>query len=135
MADTGYATVSQLKVALANDAALSDTRAQELLNQTAATVDAALTAAGYTAPANGANDVLLIGQYVVNGAAAAAWREMYADDTEPDRVTAWDRTFQAFLKSISTGAIRLMDQSTAEGGGLRAGRLTWKRTPASSEWG
>lgn len=134
MTDTAYASIDQLRVMPELDA-MSDARAQQLLNQIAIQVDAALTAAGYTAPATGDNDILLIGQFVVNMAAAQAWRELYHDQDEPDRIGAWERGFNAFLKGIATGVFRLTDQSTAEAGGLTAGKLTWRRHPDTSEWG
>lgn len=136
MANTLYATVDELQAVL-ESAPLTSTRAQEILNQVAAQVDAALTAAGYTAPATGANDLVLISQFVVYMAAAQAHRELYQEDEAPERITAWERQFERFLAGIAKGAIRLPDQATGDNaGGITVGRIRFRRGGGTtSEWG
>jgi len=132
--DTIYATWEQLQAVL-EGAPLTPERGQALLNETAARVDAALLAAGYTAPVTGAADLLLVGPQVVHVAAAAAHRELYEDQETPDRVTAWEAQFAAFLADVTAGRVRLPDQQIDRGGGLSVGHLTFTRGGLSDEWG
>lgn len=134
MADTSYATWDQLQAVL-EGALLTPERGQALLNQAAARVDAALLAAGYAAPVTGPADLLLVGTQVVHTAAAAAHRKLYEDQETPDRVTAWEAQFAAFLADITSGRVKLPDQQIDRGGGLSVGRLTFMRGTLSDEWG
>lgn len=82
------------------------------LDQLAAEVDSVLTGVGYgTVPATGTNDVLLIGRYVAQKAAAMAYRGGFQFDKVPDKVKQWDDEWTAFLESLMDKKRRLIDQA------------------------
>lgn len=84
------------------------------LDQLAAEVDSILVARGYsTVPASGTNDVLMIGRYVAQKAAALAYHAGYMFDDTPDKVKLWETEWADFLKALEDGKRRLIDQTAA----------------------
>lgn len=83
------------------------------LDQLAAEVDAVLTGLGYgTVPADGANDILMIGRYVAQKGAAMAYHAGYMFDDTPDKVKLWEDEWTTFLDRLINKTMRLIDQST-----------------------
>ena len=80
----------------------------------AADINAILKARGYTVPATGANDVVLLADYENLGAAVKAEQAAYRGNVQQPRVTEWNKKYEDFLNRLRLGQADLIDQ-TAEG--------------------
>ena len=80
----------------------------------AADINAILKARGYTVPATGANDVVLLADYENLGAAVKAEQAAYRGNVQQPRVTEWNKKYEDFLNRLRQGQADLLDQ-TAEG--------------------
>jgi hypothetical protein len=83
------------------------------LDQLAAEVDSVLKSNGYSVPATGANDVLLIGRYVSQKGAAMAYHGGYMFDDTPEKVSIWEDEWTAFLDRLINKQMVLLDQSAS----------------------
>lgn len=84
------------------------------LDALAAEVDSILTGLGYgTVPADGSNDILLIGRYVAQKGAAMAYTAGYMFDETPDKVKLWETEWTSFLTRLADKTLRLIDQTVA----------------------
>lgn len=94
------------------------------LDEYAAMVDVRLTARGYTTvPATGTNDVLLIGHYVTQRAAARAWNAGFIVDELPAKIKTWIAEWDDFLTSLDKGRIRLINQAPRNRAGTIRGAV------------
>ena len=132
---TPYLTGTDVQALLA-PSPLNAERAQAIADQVGALIDSVLTAAGYTTvPATGAQDVLLIGPFALEMAGVIAHRELYREQEEPARITGWERRFEAFLAMLRNGSVRLQNQTTQPGGGLRVGYISFTQGfPTDEGW-
>lgn len=84
------------------------------LDQIAAEINAVLVAQGYSVPASGDNDVLLLRRYVSEKSAARTWHAGWGGfDDPPARVKAWEKDYADFLNRLRQGQQRLVDQDPA----------------------
>jgi len=80
----------------------------------AADINAILKARGYTVPATGVNDVVLLADYENLGAAVKAEQAAYRGNVQQPRVTEWNKKYEDFLNRLRLGQADLLDQ-VAEG--------------------
>src|SRR5512147_2168407 len=98
---TTYGTTEQLKTALNNDPAIVTARAQEILDETGAELDALLRSLGYaTVPVTGANDLLFVRGFVVPFAASRVYRELYQNDDAPEQIEAWEARWASLFERL-----------------------------------
>ncbi len=91
-------------------------QAEAWTDEYAAIVDSHLRGAGYgTVPATGTNDVIVIGHYVAQRAAARAWNAAVPADEPLYKVDLWIKEWNAFLKGLDEKTMRLIDQAPRSG--------------------
>lgn len=98
------------------------TEVSAFIDQTSATVDGALTGAGYTTvPATGANDLLMLLDKVANKVALQTLYVAFGADNVPETSIEILGGFRDWLKSIMNGDSQLVDQEPlAPGAGVIA---------------
>jgi hypothetical protein len=88
--------------------------AQAFVDQIASEINAVLLGQGYSVPATGDNDVLLLRRYVSEKAAARVWHAGWGGfDDPPARVKAWEKDYADFINRLRQGQHRLVDQDPA----------------------
>lgn len=80
----------------------------------AADMNSILKSRGYTVPATGSNDVVLLAGYENLGAAVKAEQAAYRGNVQQPRVTEWNKKYEDFLNRLRLGQADLIDQ-VAEG--------------------
>jgi hypothetical protein len=102
----------------------SISQCEVFLDQTAADLDGLLKDRGYSVPATGTTDILILQKYTSLGAAVLTINSAFGHDDEPDNVTAWREEFETFKEQLAEGKRRLVDQNpTARIGVVRSKRF------------
>jgi hypothetical protein len=95
----------------------NSTEVDSLVDEIAADVNAVLIALGYSAPASGANDILLIKRYVSMKAACEAFKMGFMGDQLPAKVVSWCESYDKFIDRLLDGDYSLIDQTGFSGTG------------------
>jgi hypothetical protein len=92
----------------------TSTQVADFLARRYAEINSVLKARGYTVPATGVNDVLMLAHHESLGAAILAEEARYQGNVDQPRVKQWREEYMAFLNRLRQGQSDLLDQ-TAEG--------------------
>jgi hypothetical protein len=90
------------------------TQVSNFRTECAADINSILKSRGYSVPATGANDIVLLAGYENLGAAVKAEQAAYRGNVQQPRVTEWNKKYEDFLNRLRLGQADLIDQ-TAEG--------------------
>ncbi|HML23545.1 MAG TPA: hypothetical protein PKD09_17950 [Aggregatilinea sp.] len=89
----------------------STDQVQSFIDQVAGELDSALRKQDYTTPATGTSDVLMLGRYNAEKAAAMAWHAHGGNfDDSPAKVKRWEKDYEDFLNRLRQGQQGLIDQ-------------------------
>lgn len=94
------------------------TQVEGFLDQVAAEIDGLLAGQGYTTPATGTTDILLIRRYLSVKVAAMTFSAGFMSDNEPTKVKEWRTEYKLFITRIINKQMRLVDQSPRVRGGV-----------------
>lgn len=114
-----YATYNDVNALLPEKAQITNTSTPTTTTVTAwiaqaeARLNGALSTAGFSVPATGANDIVMLRGIVAEGVACKAWGVRFpVDETAlPKQVEGYCETWKDALKSIKDGTFTLVDQS------------------------
>lgn len=85
----------------------STSQVEDAIDGTAADLDGAAQASGYTVPVTGATAVALMKRYNRYGAACESWHIGHISQDAPARVDYWCSTYRDFLKALREGKTEL----------------------------
>lgn len=88
----------------------STTEVEAMITGLEAHLNGILIKLGYTAPAVGETDVLLLGNIVSKKAAADVLWAAFGADRAGDKAQRWHEEWLGFLRDLRTGASALIDQ-------------------------